>query len=61
MVNKLEKKEKIITDTEFSAIFLKEFPSASYQEYQLALRRFKDGWKIESIFEDIMFRDFDYF
>ena len=61
MINKLEKKEKIITDTEFSAMFLREFPNASYQEYQLALRHFKDGWKIESIFEDIIFGDFDYF
>lgn len=55
----MERKEKIITDTEFSAMFLKEFPNASYQEYQLALRHFKDGWKIESIFEDIMFGDFE--
>ena len=59
MVNKVERKEKIITDTEFSAIFLKEFPNASYHEYQLALRRFKDGWTIESIFENIMFGDFE--
>ena len=57
----MEKKEKKITDTEFSTMFYKEFPNASYQEYQLALRHFKDGWQIKSIFEDIIFGDFDYF
>lgn len=55
----MERIEKIVTDTEFSVMFRKEFPNASYQDYQSALRYFKQGWKIETIFENMMFRDFE--
>lgn len=55
----MERNEKMITDTEFSVMFRKEFPNASYQEYQIALRYFKQGWSIESIFDNTMFRDFE--
>ena len=55
----MERNEKIITNAEVSEMFRKEFPDASYQDYQSALRYFKQGWKIETIFENMMFRDFE--